>query len=115
MIDRAPRYSLRVSAEVEVGDELFSGVTRNLSSGGVAVVLTRSVPQGTHLSVTLFAVQDDVEADAADGITVTAEVRWVKEEVGGYSLGLQFGAMSDDTRARLARAIAIVGAQGKAT
>lgn len=111
MIDRAPRYSLRVSAEIEVGDEIFAGVTRNLSTGGVAVVLTRAVPKGTHLSVTLFAVQDGVESESAEGLTIDAEVRWVKEEIGGYSIGLQFGAMSNDKRRLLDRAIAVVGQQ----
>ncbi len=109
-VNRAPRFPLRVSAELEVGDDLLTGVTRNLSEGGVGIVVTRSIAPGTILSVTLFAVEDGVEAEGAEGLSIDAEVRWVKEEVGGYAIGLQFRDMPEQKRRALGMALRRLGA-----
>jgi c-di-GMP-binding flagellar brake protein YcgR len=105
LVDRAPRFPVRVSAEVEVGDDIYSGVTRNLSIGGVAIVITRAVEKGAMLQVSLFPVEDGVEQEGVDGLTLDAEVRWIKEEIGGYSIGLQFQNVEGDKKKKLERAL----------
>ena len=108
-LDRAPRFPVRVSAEIEIGDDLLSGITRNLSIGGVAIVITRPVEKGTVLQVSLFAVEDGVETEGAEGLTLDAEVRWIKQEIGGYSLGLMFVKVTPEKQKKLERALSALG------
>src|SRR6185436_18142354 len=62
---RHPRYAIRLSAELRVGNQLLTGVTRNLSAGGVCVEIDRPLEEGSKLRLTLFVVEDDVEAEGA--------------------------------------------------
>jgi c-di-GMP-binding flagellar brake protein YcgR len=63
-----------------------SGITRDLSEGGVGVVLDKYLPQGTIIKVKFNLLENGKEIP----IETVAKVVWCKEAEGGYLAGLQF-------------------------
>jgi hypothetical protein len=91
---RHPRYEVRLSAELRVGGTLVTGVTRNLSVGGVCVEIDRPVAEGSRLDVTLFVVENEVETEGARGLKLIGTVQWAAEGDRGWALGLKFDALA---------------------
>jgi hypothetical protein len=91
MRDRAPRYEVRIGAELRLGTTVLTGTTRNLSEAGVCVEITRPLGEGADLAVLLFSVEDEVEAEGARGLLLSGRVQWCAEsDSGGYAVGLRF-------------------------
>jgi len=107
---RHPRYAIRLSAELRVGNQLLTGVTRNLSAGGVCVEIDRPLEEGSKLRLTLFVVEDDVEAEGAHGLGLAATVQWAAEADRGWALGLKFDPLTPQQATALATALRAVGA-----
>jgi hypothetical protein len=61
------------------------------------------------LRVTLFVVEDDVEAEGARGLELASTVQWVAEGDNGYAVGLKFGTLSAAQSSALANALRAVG------
>jgi hypothetical protein len=110
-IDRAPRYPIRLSAEVKVDAHRVTGTTRNLSVGGVCVELDRPVAEGKLLQLTLFIVEDDVESEGVRGLDLTGTVQWLAEGSPKYAVGIKFGNLTTAQSAALANAIKAVGSE----
>jgi hypothetical protein len=106
---RAPRIPLRLSAELRIGGRLVTGTTRNLSDGGVCVELDLPLAEGSTVNLTLFVVEEEIEAEGARGLDLTATVRWTAEGERGYSAGLQFEGLSAIQKAGVERALKAVG------
>ena len=64
---RAPRFNVRLSAELKVDQLRLTGTTRNLSTGGVCVEMDRPIAEGKLIRMTLFVVEDDVETEGRAG------------------------------------------------
>ncbi len=107
--DRAPRYPIRLSAELKVEARTVTGTTRNLSIGGVCVELDRPVAEGKELRLTLFIVEDDVEAEGTRGLDLTGTVQWTAEADRGYAIGIKFGALSPAQKTALTNALRALG------
>src|SRR5256885_16070332 len=91
---RGPRFSIRLSAEVKVDAHRLTGVTRNLSTGGVCVEVDRPVPEGKLVRLTLFIVEDEIEAEGARGLDLTGTVQWLPPGGRHYAPGPQVGPLS---------------------
>lgn len=89
-LSRAPRLSIRLGAEIRLGELTLTGTTRDISAGGVCVELDREIEDGTSLEVTLFVVEDDIESADQRTLSITGRVQWSAEGDRGYSHGLKF-------------------------
>jgi len=106
---RAPRFNIRLSAELKVDALRLTGTTRNLSMGGVCVEIDRPIPEGKLIRMTLFVVEDDVEAEGARGLELTGTVQWMAEGDRNYAVGLKFGNMTAAQSTALTNALKAVG------
>ena len=91
---RHPRFDVRLSAELRVGNSLVTGVTRNLSVGGVCIEIDRPVAEGSRLELTLFVVENEVETEGLRGLKVAGTVQWAAEGDRGWALGLKFDPLT---------------------
>src|SRR5436190_10824979 len=57
------RRDLRMSAEVRTARAVFTATTRDLSEGGAGLNCDRPLEEGEEVTIGLFLVLDDVEAD----------------------------------------------------
>ncbi len=82
-----PRFPLRVPAlveEVAAAGSPRPGLTRNLSRGGLGLLLRQEAQRGTSLRVTL-RLRHRVP------LPLTGTVRWVRpSQEAGWDLGMQF-------------------------
>jgi hypothetical protein len=108
-INRAPRYDVRLGAELRIEGRSLTGSTRNLSIGGVGLEIDRPIPEGALVQITLFVVEDDVEAEGARGLELSGTVQWVAEGDRGYSVGLKFSALTPAQTKSLATALQSLG------
>ncbi len=106
---RAPRYNIRLSAELKVDAATVTGTTRNLSTGGVCVEIDRPVAEGKLIRLKLFIVEDDVEAEGARGLDLTGTVQWMAEGDRGYAVGIKFGNLNATQTTALNNALKAVG------
>ena len=106
---RAPRFSIRLSAELKVDALRLTGLTRNLSTGGVCVEVDRPIPEGKLLRLTLFIVEDEIETEGARGLDLTGTVQWVAEGDRNYAVGIKFGNLTAAQQTSLTNALKAVG------
>ena len=106
---RAPRFHVRLSAELHVEGHRLTGTTRNLSIGGVCLEIDRPLAEGKLVSLTLFVVEDDVETEGARGLDLTGSVQWAAEGDRSYAVGIKFGHLNATQSAALSRALKAIG------
>lgn len=106
---RAPRFNIRLSAELMVDAHRLTGTTRNLSIGGVCVEIDRPVAEGKLIRMTLFVVEDDVETEGARGLELTGTVQWVAEGDRNYAVGIKFANLNAAQTTALTNALKAVG------
>jgi uncharacterized protein (TIGR02266 family) len=89
----APRYAVAVEVTLESEHNFFTGLTQDLSSGGLFVATTSRCPIGAqvHLRMTL--------PTSLTPIDVLTEVRWVRaydlpDDAGKAGVGLKFLQLS---------------------
>ena len=103
------RHEILVTAEISLEGRVLNARTRNLSSGGVAVVLGESVEEGTILQVSLFLTHDGFEDPDEDALIAEASVMWsAEQEDGRCAAGLRFEKIAPAQVARLGRFIAAI-------
>jgi uncharacterized protein (TIGR02266 family) len=94
-----PRANVQVSIDIASEHNFWTGLTMNVSEGGVFVATHRSVPPGTRLTVEMELPGDD------DPLMAIAEVRWTRAYTGNPDappgIGLQFIALDAPTLARI--------------
>ncbi len=106
---RAPRFNIRLSAEIHVDSRRVTGTTRNLSVGGVCVEIDRPIAEGKQIRLTLFVVEDDVETEGARGLDLTGTVQWMAEGDRNYAIGIKFAGLSAAQTTALSNAMKAVG------
>jgi hypothetical protein len=95
-----------MSAEVRTAQAVFTATTRDLSEGGAGLNAERALSDGEEVTVGLFLVLDDVEADTPP-LWVKARVAWTAEtDDHRHTAGVRFEAMTDDQRAWLRQVLA---------
>jgi c-di-GMP-binding flagellar brake protein YcgR len=98
------RFRAAVAAEVEIDAELYEGETRDLSSGGAAVLLRARAPltDGMQLSLTLLLTEDGIETPDEESLTLQAQVVWITPAKQGAMLaGLSFLSPTAEQKQRL--------------
>ena len=88
MQPRAPRFNIRLSAEIKVDTATVTGTTRNLSTGGVCVEIDRPVQEGKMIRLKLFIVEDEIETEGARSLDLSGTVQWTAEGDRGTELFL---------------------------
>jgi hypothetical protein len=73
------RFDVRLSAEIQRADGVFTAITRNLSVGGAALEPERTLVEGEMLRLSLFLVYEGVEDERTPPLVVSARVVWVGE------------------------------------
>ena len=95
-----------MSAEVRTAQAVFTATTRDLSEGGAGLNAERALSEGEEVTVGLFLVLDDVEADTPP-LWVKARVAWTAEtDDHRHTAGVRFEAMTDEQRAWLRQVLA---------
>jgi hypothetical protein len=92
-----------------VDTQRLTGMTRNLSTGGVCVEVDRPVPEGKRIRVTLFVVEDDVETEGARGLDLMGTVQWAAEGDRNYAIGIKFGDLTPQQTKQLTSALQAMG------
>ena len=98
-----PRYDLSITAEVQVGEDLLEGQTKNMSASGVSVEVDQELEDGVQVSLTLLLTQGGIEDPNTDPLDVAATVMWcAPKEDGGAVAGLRFEELNQAQKERLA-------------
>jgi c-di-GMP-binding flagellar brake protein YcgR len=97
-----PRYNVAIAAEVETSRGTLAGETRDLSEGGVAVILHEALDEQSTIDLTLLLTQDGVEDPHEDPFEGKASVMWAAPTEDGQSMmGLRFTQVQPDQLKRL--------------
>jgi c-di-GMP-binding flagellar brake protein YcgR len=84
--------------------------TRDISEGGVAVLLEQALPEGDTIELLLILTQDGIEDPNEEPFESSAHVMWSAEaEDGRTMVGLRFTKMQPSQRQRLDRFLVIAG------
>ena len=103
------RLDLRMSAEVRTARTAFTATTRDLSEGGAGLSAERPLTEGEEVTLGLFLVLDDVEADTPP-LWVKARVAWSSEtDDNRYAAGVRFEVITDEQRAWLRQILKEMG------
>jgi len=105
------RYQVAVAAELDLNGELFEGETRDISAGGVALLIAERLSErqasAGRAELTLILTQDGIEDPNEAPFTVKAEVMWSAEaDGGGTMVGLRFGNAGATEQKQLERFLA---------
>jgi len=95
-LKRPPRLSIEVEVDLESQHCFYSGLTLNLSEGGLFVATYQIHPVGTELSVSL-------SLEGMPPIEARAQVRWIRDPRAASAdhavgMGLQFVELSEEDR-----------------
>jgi len=104
------RRDLRMSAEVRTAKTVFTATTRDLSEGGAGLNCDRPLDEGEEITVGLFLVLDDVEADTPP-LWVKARVMWARPVDGNaHAAGVRFEVITEEQRGWLRSVLREMGA-----
>jgi c-di-GMP-binding flagellar brake protein YcgR len=108
------RYNLAIAAEIALDDETLTAETRDISAGGVSVLLNRPLQEGSSISLALILMQDGIEDPSEEPFETQAGVMWAAPtEGGGAMMGLRFTKVAPDQRKRLERFLAALTANAR--
>lgn len=114
------RYAVAVAAEVEAHGETLEAETRDVSEGGVAVLLGllgqpgQELDDGSKVALTLILTQDGIEDPDEDPFQCEASVMWAAPQDDGRVLvGLRYVAPRPEELTRLKRFLAAVAEAGR--
>ena len=101
----APRYPVRLSAEVTRAGRTSTTRTRDLSEGGVCLQYDQPVAAGTPLAIGLFLVADDIEDSTVPALPLRGVVAWSTPPRGEEPalVGVRFDALSVALKSSLQR------------
>jgi Tfp pilus assembly protein PilZ len=102
-----------MSAEVRTKRSVFTATTRDLSEGGAGLSCDRPLDEGEEVTLGLFLVLDDVEADTPP-LWVKARVAWARPiEEQRFAAGVRFDGLNDDQRAWLRQIMKEISGPGE--
>lgn len=104
------RYDAEVQAEIELEGDTLIGETRDISEGGVSVILPQPLDEGMHVELVLILTQDGIEDPNEEPFETRASVMWAAPTDDGQAMmGLRFEAVAGDQAARLGRFLSALG------
>ena len=109
-----PRYPIEVAAEIHVGKEVAVASTKDISNGGVSLLVDHALQEKQKINLTLFLTQDGIEDPDEEPFEAQATVMWSAERDGGaFTAGVRFDRISPAQQAHLGRFLAALGKSGK--
>jgi c-di-GMP-binding flagellar brake protein YcgR len=106
------RFDVKLSAELTLGEEIFTAITRDISEGGVGLELDRPLPEGTELGINLFLVIDDVEDERSQPLRVRGFVAWCAErDEAEWAAGIRFAEVAANQQQWLKQFLTYVAKQ----
>ena len=85
--------------------------TRDISAGGVSVILEQPLQEGSTIALSLILTQDGIEDPSEEPLELQASVMWsAPTESQGAMMGLRYGQLGADQRKRLERFLAALAA-----
>ena len=97
---RHKRISARVPVRIGDGEGASEGATRDLSEGGIAVVVTAPLAAGDKMPIEVLL--DEAVAERAAAMRSMATVMWsAATDTGAYVVGLRFDGPSPEALDRL--------------
>lgn len=101
------RFRAAIAAELDIQDEQYTGVTRDLSQTGASIFVDAPIEEDSELTLTLFLTEDGIASADSDPLTIPAKVVWVAErKANGVLAGLHFIKPSVQDNQRLALLLA---------
>jgi c-di-GMP-binding flagellar brake protein YcgR len=105
------RFRLAIAAEIAQDGDALTGETRDISEGGVSVILGSTLQEGSTIKLALILTQDGIEDPHEEPFETAANVMWsAPTEDGRAMLGLRFAQVAPDQRRRLQRFLAALSA-----
>ena len=96
------RYRVALAAELTLGARTLSAATQNLSAGGVGVMVSEALVEGTTIGVCIFLTQDGVEDPDQEPFDGRATVAWcAPTDAGTHLAGLRFAGVDEPQRLQL--------------
>lgn len=103
------RFRAALAAEIEVDNQLYEGVTRDVSQTGASILAQAPLVDGTQIILTLLLTEDGIAAPDADPLTLRAEIMWSAEPTHqGTLVGVRFLQVSPDDAKRLSGLLSAV-------
>jgi Tfp pilus assembly protein PilZ len=101
-----------MSAEIRTARSVFTAMTRDLSEGGAGLDCDRPLEAGEEVTVGLFLVLDDVEADTPP-LWVKGRVVWARPaQEQRHAAGVSFDVISEEQRGWLRHVLREMSAPG---
>jgi c-di-GMP-binding flagellar brake protein YcgR len=99
-----PRAKVAIAAELEADGDTLSGETRDLSAGGVSVLLDQGLVEGDILELALILTEDGIEIADEEPFCTKAAVIWAAPTDDGQTMvGLRFKDTAPQHLQRLQR------------
>jgi c-di-GMP-binding flagellar brake protein YcgR len=110
-----PRAQVVIAAELETDGDTLSGETRDLSAGGVSVLLEQGLAEGLTLDLSLILTEDGIEDAEEEAFCTKAAVIWAAPTDGGQTMiGLRFKETAPQDAQRLQRFLRAISAAAEA-
>jgi c-di-GMP-binding flagellar brake protein YcgR len=98
------RFEVAVAAEITKDGQTLTAETRDVSEGGVSVLLGEPLPEGITIELLLILTQDGIEDANEEPFESPASVMWsATTEDGRAMTGLRFAKTQPAQRQRLQR------------
>ena len=104
------RFEVAIAAEIDTDGDTLMAEARDISAGGVAVILREPLEEGSSIDLALILTQDGIEDPSEDPFATRANVMWsAPTEDGRAMVGLRFTQVAPPERKRLERFLAALG------
>lgn len=108
---KSQRAKVAIAAEVECAGDTLIGETRDLSIGGVSVLLDHAPAEGSALQLALILTEDGIEhADEAPFETQAVVIWAAPTDTGHTMVGLRFKDLAQPQAGQLLRFLRAIGA-----
>lgn len=98
------RAKIAIAAEVDSDGDTLMGETRDLSAGGVSVILDRGLGEGLTIELALILTEDGIEHADEAPFETRADVIWAAPtDAGQTMLGLRFKEVAAEQARHLQR------------
>ncbi|MDH5676533.1 MAG: PilZ domain-containing protein [Myxococcales bacterium] len=101
------RYQAAVVAEVQLDGGILEGETRDISEGGVSLILEQALEEDSQVALQLILTQDGIEDPGEEPFEADARVIWSAPTDDDRSMtGVRFVGVDAQQDARLRRFLA---------
>jgi c-di-GMP-binding flagellar brake protein YcgR len=98
------RYQVAVAAEIEVSGDTLVGETRDISLGGVSVIIDCQLQENSTVELALILTQDGIEDPNEDPFETKAKVIWIAPtDNDQFMIGVRFLDLGEKKTAQLKR------------